>query len=227
MNQPVAEHTSTHLGIMMPGDRHLFIGAVFVCIPEYLLMATAWKIAWRFIIRVQVTIFANPSRFYAKHHFIKPPVPLINKNVYESLGVCRNRHVLNVTVGPSVNQYVPVLLQSNLNLGSQNVAPRPAGSAAFGSLLGVKILRPYPRPTNAEAEAPLLTPHDAKNWLIGKDPDAGKDWRPEEKGMAENEMVGWHHRLNGHEFEQTPGNSEGRRTLAYFSTWGHKESDIT
>ena len=55
--------------------------------------------------------------------------------------------------------------------------------------------------TDAEAEAPILWPPDAKNWLIWKDPDAGKDWRQEEKGMTEDEMVGWHHWLNGHEFE--------------------------
>ena len=55
--------------------------------------------------------------------------------------------------------------------------------------------------TDAEAEAPILWPPDAKNWLIGKDPDTGKDWRQEEKGMTEDEMVGWHHQLNGHEFE--------------------------
>ena len=55
--------------------------------------------------------------------------------------------------------------------------------------------------TDVEAEAPILWPPDAKSWLIGKDPDAGKDWGPEEKGMAEDEMVGWHHQLNGHEFE--------------------------
>ena len=55
--------------------------------------------------------------------------------------------------------------------------------------------------TDAEAEALILWPSDAKNWLIGKDPDAGKDWRHEEKGMTENEMVGWHHPLKGHEFE--------------------------
>ena len=55
--------------------------------------------------------------------------------------------------------------------------------------------------TGAGAEAPILWPPDAKSWLIGKDPDAGKDWRWEEKGMTEDEMVGWHHRLNGHEFE--------------------------
>ena len=55
--------------------------------------------------------------------------------------------------------------------------------------------------TDVEAEAPILWPPDVKNWLIGKDPDAGKDWRQEEKGMTEHEMVGWHHWLNGHEFE--------------------------
>ena len=58
---------------------------------------------------------------------------------------------------------------------------------------------------DAEAEVPILWPPDANNWLLGKDPDAGKDWRQEEKGTTEGEMVGWHHRLNGHEFEQALG----------------------
>ena len=61
--------------------------------------------------------------------------------------------------------------------------------------------------TDAEAEALMLWPLDAKNWLIGKDPDAGKDWRQEEKGATEDEMVEWHHWLNGHEFEQTLGDT--------------------
>ena len=81
--------------------------------------------------------------------------------------------------------------------------------------------------TDAEAEAPILWPHDPKSWLIGKDPDAGKDWRWGEKGMTENEMVGWRHWLNGHEFEQTPGDSEGQGSLACCSPWGLKESDTT
>ena len=63
--------------------------------------------------------------------------------------------------------------------------------------------------TDAEAEAPILWPPDAKSWLTGKYPDAGKDWRQEEKGSIEDGMVGWYHQLNGHEFEQTPGDSEG------------------
>ena len=66
-----------------------------------------------------------------------------------------------------------------------------------------------------------------QSWLIGKDPDAGKDWRWEEKGPTEDEMVGWHHRLEGHEFEWTPGVSDGQGSLACCSLWGHKESDMT
>ena len=80
------------------------------------------------------------------------------------------------------------------------------------------------RRTDAEAEAPILWPPDAKNWLIGKDPDAGKDWRQEEKGMTEHEMVGWHHWLDGHEFEQTLVYSEGRGSLACCSPWGRRHN---
>ena len=82
--------------------------------------------------------------------------------------------------------------------------------------------------TDVEDETPILWPPDAsKNWLLGKDPDAGKDWRQEEKGTTENEMVGGHHRLHGHEFEQTLGVSDGRGSLACCSPWGLKESDTT
>ena len=73
--------------------------------------------------------------------------------------------------------------------------------------------------TDVEAETPILWPPDAKNWLIGKDPDAGKDWR-QEKGMTEDEMVGWHHRLNGHEFEQV---GDGQGSLMCCSPLGCKE----
>ena len=81
--------------------------------------------------------------------------------------------------------------------------------------------------TDAEPEAPILWLPDTKNWLIEKDPDAGKDWRQGEKWATEGEMVGWHHRLNGHEFEQTPGDGEGQGSLACCSPWGHKELDMT
>ena len=81
--------------------------------------------------------------------------------------------------------------------------------------------------TDAEAETPILSPPGAKSWLIWKDPDAGKDWRREEKGTIEDEMVGWHHRLNGHGFGWTPGGGDGQGGLACCSPWGRKESDMT
>ena len=81
--------------------------------------------------------------------------------------------------------------------------------------------------TDVEAEAPILWPPDAKTWLIGKDPDAGKDWGQEEKGTTKDEMVGWHHQLDGHGFRWTPGVVDRQGGLACCSSWGHKESDMT
>ena len=80
--------------------------------------------------------------------------------------------------------------------------------------------------TDAEAEAPILWPPDAKSHLIAKDTDAGKDWGQEQR-VKKDEMIGWHHWLNGHEFEQTPGDSKGQGSLACWSPWGHKEWDTT
>ena len=80
--------------------------------------------------------------------------------------------------------------------------------------------------TDTEAETPILWLPDVKNWLVGKDPDSGKDWRQEDKGITD-EMVGWHHRLDGHEFEQALGVGDGQGSLACCSPWGHKESDTT
>ena len=76
--------------------------------------------------------------------------------------------------------------------------------------------------TDAEAESPILWSPDVKNWLTRKDPDAGKDWRQEEKRTIEDEMVGWHHWLDGHEFEQAPGVGDGQGGLACCSPWGHR-----
>ena len=81
--------------------------------------------------------------------------------------------------------------------------------------------------TDAEAESPILWPPHVKNWLFWKDPNAGKDWRQEEKGTTEDEIVGWHHRLSGHEFEQALGVGDEQGSLACCSPWGHKESDTT
>ena len=75
---------------------------------------------------------------------------------------------------------------------------------------------------DAKAETPVLWPPHANSWLIGKDPDAGRDWGQEEKGMTEDEMVGWHHWLDGHEFEWTPGVGDGQGGLAYWDSWGRR-----
>ena len=81
--------------------------------------------------------------------------------------------------------------------------------------------------TDVEAETPILWPPDPKNWLIWKDPDAGKDWRQEEKGRTEDELVGWHHPLNGHVFEWTPGVGDRQGGLMCCGPWGHEELDTT
>ena len=92
------------------------------------------------------------------------------------------------------------------SLGSKEIKPvNPKGNQSW-ILIG-----------RTDTEAPILWPPDGKNWLIRKDPDAGKDWRQKEKGMIEDEMVGWHPQLNGHEFEQAPGGGEGQGSLAYCS----------
>ena len=80
---------------------------------------------------------------------------------------------------------------------------------------------------DAKAETPVLWPPHAKSWLIGKVFDAGRDWGQEKKGMTEDEMAGWHHRLDGRESEWTPGVGEGQGGLASCDSWGRKESDTT
>ena len=117
----------------------------------------------------------------------------------------RNREVICLRV-----QRVPFGLQGD-----------PTGQSK-GNQLWIFIGR-----TDAKAEAPMLWPPDGKNWLISKDPDARKDWRREEKGTTENEMVGRHHQLNGHEFEQAPGVGDGRGSLGCYSPWDRKEVDMT
>ena len=81
--------------------------------------------------------------------------------------------------------------------------------------------------TDAEAETPILSPPVVKKWLIWKDPDAWKDWKWEEKGQTEEEMVAWHHRLNRHDFEDAPGAGDGQGSLACCSLYGLKELDMT
>ena len=107
----------------------------------------------------------------------------------------------------------------------------------FGSPLDCKEIKPvnpkgnqswiFIGRTDSEVEALILWPSNVMSWLIGKDPDAGKDWRQGERGMTKEDMVGWHHWLNGREFEQALGDSEGQGSLACCSPWGCKELDMT
>ena len=102
-----------------------------------------------------------------------------------------------------------------------------------GSILKVSILKEISPESSLEGltlklKLPtILWPPDAKNWLTETDPDAGKDWRQEEKGMTEDEMAEWHHWLYGHKFEQAPGVGDGQESVACCSPWGRKESDMT
>ena len=103
--------------------------------------------------------------------------------------------------------------------------------------LGCKVIQPvHPKAdqswvfigrTDAKAETLILWPPHAKSWLIGKDPDAGRDWGQEEKGSTEDEMAGWHHQLDGHEFQWTLGLGDGQGGLACCDSWGGKELDTT
>ena len=95
-------------------------------------------------------------------------------------------------------------------------------STTMSPTIGCQTHFPFSLSPVREAEAPILWPPDEKSWLTGKDPDGGKDWGQKEKGATENETVGWHHQLNGHEFEQTLGDSEGQQNLTCCSPWGHR-----
>ena len=113
-----------------------------------------------------------------------------------------------------------VVLEKTLEspLGSKDI--KPVNSKGNQSWIFTGMI-------DAEAEAPILWPPDVKNWLLGKDPDAGKDWRKKEKGSTEDEMVGWHHQLNGCEFEQALGVGDGQGGLACCRSWGRKQLDIS
>ena len=110
-----------------------------------------------------------------------------------------------------------VVLENTLEspLDCKEIKPNPEGNQSW-----IFIGR-------TDAEAPILWPPDVKTWFIGKDPDAGKDWRQEKKGTTEDEMVGWHHQLNGHEFEQALGDDDGQGSLVCCSPWDRKESGMS
>ena len=133
---------------------------------------------------------------------------------------------MNVRVGPQRRLSTKELMLLNCGVGedpwksldSKEIKPvNPKGNQSW-----IFIGR-----TDAEAQTSILLPPDAKNGLIWKDPNPGEDWRQEEKGTTEDEMVGWHHWLNGHEFEQAPRDGEWQGSLVCCSPWGPKEWDTT
>ena len=109
---------------------------------------------------------------------------------------------------------------SNCGTGSLE---SPLDSKEIKTILKKINLEKFIGRIDSEAETPVLWPSNVKNWLVGKDPDAGKNLGQEEKGVTEDEKVGWHHRLNQHEFEQTPEDSEGQGSLVSCGPWGRKE----
>ena len=117
------------------------------------------------------------------------------------------------------------LMLSNCGAGEKTLE-NPLASKEIKSV-NPKGNQPWIFTGRTDAEAPILWGPDVKSWFIGKDPDAGKDWRQKDKGTTENETVGWHHWLNGHEFEQTLGDGKGQGSLACWSPWGRKKSDTT
>ena len=143
-------------------------------------------------------------------------LPLQEERIYEP-----NKCSKNDTSTPRVPRGTqcflePVVLQKTLEspLDCKEIQPiHPKGNQSW-----IFIGR-------TDAEAPILWPPDAKNWLTGKDPDAGKDWRQEEKGMTEDEIVGWYHQLDGHEFKQALGVGYRQGSLVCCSPWDCKELD--
>ena len=129
--------------------------------------------------------------------------------------------ILAITYPPLYRCFQIVVLEKTLERPLDCKEIKPVNSK--GNQAWILIGR-----TDAEAEAPIPWPPDAKSQLIRKDPDAGKDWKQEEKGTTEDEMIGWHQKLNGQEFEQAPGGvGDGQGSLACCSSWGHQESDTT
>jgi len=122
------------------------------------------------------------------------------------------------TLGLPVQHQLPESTQTHVHWVGDVIQPvHPKGNQSW-----IFIGR-----TDAEAETPILWPPHAKSWLIGKDSDAGRDWGQEEKRTTEDELVGWHHQLDGHEFEWTPRVGDGQGGLACCDSWGRKESDTT
>ena len=172
---------------------------------------------WTIVFQASLSIGFSRQEYRSGLPFPSPG-DLPNPGIEPGLLHCRqtlyplshHEHSLKKSWAPKNWCFWTVVLEKTLEgpLGCKEIKPvNPKGNQSW-----VFIGR-----TDAEAETAILWPPDVNNWLIGKDPDAGKEWRQEEKGMTEDEMVGWHHQLDGHEFEQVPGFGDGQGSLACYS----------
>ena len=170
---------------------------------------------------IMIYLLPRPDYYY----FLDYTLPFINKGLYSQSYGLSSSHArmweLDHKEGWALKNWCfwTVVLEKTLDspLDSKEIKPiNPRGNQPW-----ISIGR-----TDADAEVSIIWPPDGKSRLIGKDPDTGKDWRQEDKGMTEDKMVGWHHQLNGIEFEQTLEDGEGQGSLACCSPWGCKELDV-
>ena len=164
------------------------------------------------------------GRFFTTEPLMKPHLLIFKRNEKENIFTDLWMRAIG-TMLTAPNEYeLPLSKNSQVTLGKSydiyTFLP-PHLSWNSGNQSWIFIGR-----TDAEAEAPILLLPDVESWLLRKHSDAGKDWRQEKKGMTE-DMVGWHHRLDGHEFEQASGVGDGQGSLVCCSPWGHKGSDMT
>ena len=197
---------------------------------------TSWQIAGETMETVTDFIFLD-SKFTAHSncgHEIKRSLLLGRKAMTNLYSILKSRDISLLTKVFLVKAMVfPVVMYGCWELSTKKLMLLNCGVVKDSwESLGLQgyPTSPFPKGnqswifigrTDAEAETPIFWPPDAKSWLIGKDSDAGKDWRQEEKGTREDEMVGWHHRLDGHEFEQALGVGDGQGSLVCCSPWGH------
>ena len=160
----------------------------------------------------------HPSRSAAltRCHPSEPPADSLQPAARKITTV---KHSLSIDVGYTLHTHIPTHTHTTIHTV---LLKRLFSSPAFWTFCYFMSMW-----TDSEAEAPILWTPDANGQLTGKDPAAGKDWRRKEKEVAEDEMVGWHHWLNGHESQQTQEDSEGQGSLACCSSWGCKELDTT
>ena len=157
-----------------------------------------------------------PTLFYPISY--SPPGPSVH-------GILQARILERVTISFSRGSSMTQVKHTSPALWADTLPSEPPGLILWYNVY-LKYMYFFGR-NNAKAETPVLWPHHAKSWLIGKESDAGKDWGQEEKGMTEDEMAGWYHRLDGRESEWTPGVGDGQGGLACCDSWGRKESDTT